>query len=234
MVLETREAWDRIKESVERSDKILIGLGADFSFENEGDFSEYRMAYKNLYELVKDKDYYVVSLCRDDFIYDIFPKEGNVVCPCGSFQRLQCEDACEKDLYVTEEICPDAIPLLKEGKWEEAQKLLPSCPKCGKKLVYNTIQTVRYIEEGYLEQWKKYKMWLQSTVNRSLCILELGAGMQFPGVIRFAFDKLAYYNQKADFYRVHTSLYQHTKENASKGVSIASNGVEFLAQAEGR
>ena len=52
--------------------------------------------------------------------------------------------------------------------------------------------------------------------------------MEYPTVIRFPFEKVAYFNQKARFYRVHSRLYQMTAELKEKGVSIQANPEDFL------
>lgn len=80
--------------------------------------------------------------------------------------------------------------------------------------------------------WDKYTKWLQGTLNRNVLILELGVGLKYPGVIRFPFEKAAYFNKKADFIRVHGRLYQMTEELGDKGISIAQNAVAFLAGIE--
>ena len=80
--------------------------------------------------------------------------------------------------------------------------------------------------------WDKYTKWLQGTLNRNVLILELGVGLKYPGVIRFPFEKAAYFNKKADFIRVHGRLYQMTEELGDKGISIAQNAVGFLAGIE--
>ena len=81
-------------------------------------------------------------------------------------------------------------------------------------------------------KWDKYTKWLQGTLNRNVLILELGVGLKYPGVIRFPFEKAAYFNKKADFIRVHGRLYQMTEELGDKGISIAQNAVAFLAGIE--
>ena len=80
--------------------------------------------------------------------------------------------------------------------------------------------------------WDKYTKWLQGTLNRNVLILELGVGLKYPRVIRFPFEKAAYFNKKADFIRVHGRLYQMTEELGDKGISIAQNAVAFLAGIE--
>lgn len=232
MILETDDAWKKIKISLQEADKVLVGIGTELELTEDGDLQSLQNAYADLQRCLVGKDYFVVSLCTDDMIYTSFPREENVVCPCGGRTLLQCADACTKELYPVGGMCVEALPYLKKAQWSLAENMLPACPKCGKPLAFNNIRTENYLEEGYLEQWAKYKTWLQSTVNRRLCMIELGVGMQFPGVIRWAFDKLAYYNKKAEFYRVHSALYQHTKENGERGYSVREHGLNFLMSAE--
>ena len=234
MILESSEAWHKVSASVRNADKVLIGIGTEMKLSDKTDDSSLRKAYGNLKGLLTEKDYYIVSLCMDDMIYTAFEREDNVVCPCGGTSMLQCEDVCTKELYPTIDTAPDVLPYLKADQMGTAEELLPPCPHCGKRLVFNNILAEHYLEEGYLDQWERYLKWVQSTVNRKLCILEIGVSMQFPNIIRWAFDKLAYFNQKAEFYRIHTSLYQHSKENGERGYSVRMNGLNFLKNAEWR
>ena len=85
-------------------------------------------------------------------------------------------------------------------------------------------------EAGYLEQWRLYTKWLQGTLNHKLFVLELGVGMRFPSVIRWPFEKVAFFNQKAYLCRVHEKLYQLTKELAEKGCGISKNAIDWLGE----
>ena len=105
-----------------------------------------------------------------------------------------------------------------------------TCPDCGKPLEFNLVETANYNENGYLEKWQKYKLWLQGTVNKKLCVLELGVGMKYPTVIRWPFEKVVYFNQKAELFRVHSKLYQMTEEIKDKGFGICSKPVDFVKE----
>ena len=130
---------------------------------------------------------------------------------------LQCEDVCTEDIYPVEDY-KDVL-----DKEEE-----PVCPKCGKKLVMNHIGVKKYSEEGYLKKWNIYMKWLQGSLNRKICILELGVGMKYPSVIRWPFEKVTLINNKAKFMRVHKQLFQLTEEVRDKGVSVEENPIDFL------
>lgn len=70
--------------------------------------------------------------------------------------------------------------------------------------------------------------WLSGTLNKKLLILELGVGFQNPGVVRFAFEKTAYFNQKARMYRVNQTFAQITEELQGKAVSVQVNSAEWI------
>lgn len=102
---------------------------------------------------------------------------------------------------------------------------------CGSDKTGNVVTNKDYDESWYLPQWNKYRLWLQGTVNKKLCILELGVGFEYPSVIRFAFEKVAYFNQKCQMYRVHESLAQLTPEIKDRCTGISENAVSFIRQA---
>lgn len=85
------------------------------------------------------------------------------------------------------------------------------------------------VETEENREWEMYLKWLQGTLNRNLFVLELGVGLKYPDVIRFPFEKISYFNQKAEFVRVHDRLFQLPAELAEKGNAIQENPVELLA-----
>lgn len=186
-------------------------------------------AYRNLYELVKDKNYFIVTTCIDGHIENAGFDTGKIVEPCGNYARLQCSEKCSNELWDSES-WQSAI----KKQLEQAETLKgierPVCPHCGKPLVFNNIVNENYVEEGYLPQWEKYTKWLQGTVNKKLCILELGVGMQLPNIIRWPFEKVAFYNQKASFFRINEKLYQLTEKIGEKGISIEGNARDYLLE----
>lgn len=186
-------------------------------------------AYQALKALLADKNYFVVSLCIDDYLYGAGLDEDRLVTPCGGFRRMQCNQNCAGELSEMPEDIYEAVLQYYRGERALSDLEEPVCAKCGGKLRFNQLGVERYAQEGYLEQWNVYTKWLQGTVNKRLCVLELGAGMNYPGIIRFPFEKMVYYNQKAFLYRVHPRLYQLGEEIADRGVGIAKNPVDFLA-----
>ncbi len=184
-------------------------------------------AYKKLYELVKDKNYFIVTTCIDGYVEHAGFAPERIVEPCGGYSKLQCSAKCTTELWDSQEVFTEIQERLENAKALKGIKQ-PMCPHCGKPLVFNNIVNENYVEEGYLPQWEKYTKWLQGTVNKKLCILELGVGMHLPSVIRWPFEKVAFYNQKAGFFRINEKLYQLTEEIGDKGISIEGNARDYL------
>ena len=254
-----------LKEQLERCERVLIGLGEEWKL--KGDASGkgpagakerealLDRAYQALYELVKEKDYFIITMATDARIYRtplgsekepvrsadgmsgeelcwegmgeelrermdrLFPPKPapaesrwqRIVAPCGNETWRQCSLACTKDI------------------WEPGELPEDRCPHCGAPLTGNTMEAQVYIEEGYLPQWERYTHWLAGTLNRKTVILELGAGFGNPEVIRFPFEKTAYFNQKAFLYRVNARFPQITEELHGRAKGIQADSVEWLS-----
>jgi len=230
-----------LSEIINDSDMILVGIGEVFQdkfeninikdYKNSTIFDDYAIkqylnelssdatieAYNKLADLLVGKNYFIITLCNDDKIFKSNLNHDRIVAPCGTYSVLQCEDVCTNEFYPLEEYEEQ----IKKG--EE-----PICPHCGKQLIMNHLGCNKYSEEWYLEKWSLYTKWLQGTLNKNLCVLELGVGMKYPSVIRWPFEKVVFINQKAKLIRVHESLYQLTQEVKDKGTSVQADPIEFL------
>ncbi|MBQ2803572.1 MAG: hypothetical protein IJF07_06710 [Lachnospiraceae bacterium] len=189
-----------------------------------------KLALEKLAELIKEKNYFVVTTAFNEAIEKVSFKEGRVVRPCGGSKKTQC--SCGGSLReLTEQqknTVKNYIEVLISGEKPMEELELGICPKCNKPYSFNNIYAADYDEQGYLTQWQIYTKWLQGSLNKKLLILELGEGMRFPTVIRFPFEKIAYFNQKAEFYRINEKLYQMSEELKEKGISISKNSIDWL------
>lgn len=188
---------------------------------------------KRFAELIADKNYFVVSVSTNDRIADVPWRDERLVMPCGGSRMKQCGENCGHSLVETTKEDWDAMKsvlnnLHDVNRSESDAFGLGMCPSCGSPLVLNSVYTTKYDENGYLEQWKTYTKWLQGTLNRKLMILELGVSLQCPSVIRWPFEKVAFFNQKASFWRVNEKFYQLSEELGGKGTSISRNAIDWL------
>ncbi len=190
-------------------------------------------ALEKLRGILEDKNYFVVSVSVDNAVSRVAWREKRLVMPCGAAVKKQCVNGCEgvlEDVTEEERRRVDAcFEKIYAGQGAEGLSCsLGKCPVCGHDMIFNNIYAEQYNESGYLEQWQMYKKWLQGTINKKLLILELGVGMRFPTIVRWPFEKIAFFNQKAFFCRVNQNLYQLTEELSGKGIGISQNAIDWL------
>ena len=212
-----------VMEKIKEAQKVLIGIGKEWALrDDEKDIrfchltdpsqADLKAAYEALYDLIKEKDYYIVTTLTDGAVYEMPFDKNRIVAPCGNIHWRQCSKACTKDI------------------WEESEVPDDVCPHCKAPLTGNTIKAETYIEEGYLPRWKDYMKWQTGTINRSLVILELGEGFATPTVMRWPFEKIIYFNRKSRSYRINESFYQLPKEAEERGVSVHENSVRWMLE----
>lgn len=228
----------KLKEDIDEADKVLVGIGFEWQSEIASDekyinglYESVTLAdlisrkdihinsdeekklvdmYRRLKQIIENKDYFIISLCYDDLIYESFSDDDNVVTPCGGYRFLQCSEHV---------MSRDEVEIIK-GK--------PRCPLCNKTLSYNNIMSEEYMEESYLTKFDEYKGWLQSTINKKLVILELGTDMKFPQVIRFAFDRLVKFNLKSKLYRVNREVCMVDSSAEGRGIAVKCDSLELI------
>ena len=212
-----------VMEKIKEAQKVLIGIGKEWALrDDEKDIrfchltdpsqADLKAAYEALYDLIKEKDYYIVTTLTDGAVYEMPFDKNRIVAPCGNIHWRQCSKACTKDI------------------WEESEVPDDICPHCKAPLTGNTLKAETYIEEGYLPRWKDYMKWQTGTINRSLVILELGEGFATPTVMRWPFEKIIYFNRKSRLYRINESFYQLPKEAEERGVSVHENSVRWILE----
>lgn len=191
-------------------------------------------AYSNLYELIKDKNYFVLSMNTSELIMQSGLDHSKIVMPCGNEGVFQCSKSCTHDVYPNRdyvfnfvEHLPDIIGAVKSGK--SIREYLPYCKECSEPLTFNVRANVEsYVEEGYLTQWQNYMQWLSRTLNKKLLLIELEVDFTLPSLIRWPFEKNAYLNNKACLIRVNHQFPQLAEEISGKGISVSMTVDEFL------
>ncbi len=216
-------------EKIDESDLILIGIGSEF------EASRYRCeenaikALKELKEVLTGKNYFVITTCTNNILLEAgLPKE-RMVAPCGNLEVKQCSKACQGSL---QQLTAEEKRYIRENCDGDEVLQLGVCPSCGEPMTLNNVYASEYDEEGYLGDWKMYTKWLQGTLNKNLCVLELGVDLTFPNIIRWPFEKVAFYNQKALFIRVNEKLYHMSEELKDKGIAVNKKSIDWLLETD--
>jgi hypothetical protein len=223
------EKYVEIKTELQQKGDLWLIPEAEVLFRKEYG-SKVKPVMEKFAKLIADKNYFVVSTSMNPDISGTEWKENRFVAPCGGSTHKQCCSCCTEGLIETDvsDIAVMAEYLSQPDRIKMQPLNIGKCSKCGGRLILNNVYADKYDENGYLKKWEAYKKWLQGTLNRKLLVLELGVGMKYPTVIRFPFEKVAFYNNKASFVRVNERLYQMTEELSGKGRTIAENSIDWL------
>lgn len=146
--------------------------------------------YKKLYELVKDKKYFVLTTNADHQFYKAGFGEEKIFATQGDYGLIQCRKGCHKKVY-------DDIEMM--SQMHEARRdclipssMVPKCPVCGGRMNMNLRCDQYFVED---EAWHKaeenFGNFLDECKDEKTVLLELGIGFNTPTIIRFPFEKLA-------------------------------------------
>lgn len=181
-------------------------------------------------------NYFVVTTCNDDIIWDSTFDKDRIVAPLGTMDLMKCEKGCFKTVYQTEEVYNHIYYIIQKYKneddkthmYDELKEAMPQCPMCKQVMSANLYKTSNYSAEGYREAWDTYTAWLQKTLNRKLVMIELGEGFETPTVIRWPFEKVAAVNNKSTLIRVNKNFWQIAEDIEGKALPVKMSGKEFV------
>ncbi len=150
-----------------------------------------RPVYKQLYELIKDKDYFVLTTNVDHCFQKAGFDKQRLFYTQGDYGLWQCSQPCHKKTYDNEEMVRAMVEQQKDMRIPS--ELVPKCPVCGKPMSMNLRADDTFVEdEGWHAASVRYREYLEEHKNKKVLFLELGTGMNTPGIIKFSFWKMTY------------------------------------------
>lgn len=183
---------------------------------------------KNLYELVKDKNYFVVTSNVDNHFRQVgFSKERLFEIE-GNIQYLQCKNVCHDQLYPGNEILIEMAEKQADGK--VPADLIPECPECGGPMQVH-VEVNRNFLKG--EDWKKsnqaYQEFLEKLQGKKLVFLELGVGARNQ-LIKAPFMNITYQEKNATYISLNKGELFIPQEIADKSIGIDGDTAEVLQE----
>lgn len=155
-------------------------------------------AYYDLLELVKDKDYFVITTNVDHcFQKTGFDKE-RLFYTQGYYGLLQCSEPCCNETFENEDMIWKMLAGQKNMR--VPTELLPVCPHCGKPLTMNLRSDDSFVEDtGWHSAAERYEKFLRTRSGKRILLLELGVGFNTPVIIKYPFWKLTAQNNRATY-----------------------------------
>ena len=149
--------------------------------------------YQDILELVKDKNYFVITTNVDDQFYKAGFDKEKVFATQGSFRYIQCSKACHNKLYDATDLVKEMIEKTKDCKIPT--ELVPVCPVCREKMEVNVRIDANFVQDdNWYKQDRKYGELLDNNKDKNVILLELGVGFNTPGIIRIPFEQMTEQN----------------------------------------
>lgn len=147
----------------------------------------------------------------------------------GDYGLFQCSKPCCKETWDNE----DSVIAMMDSQenMKIPTELIPRCPHCGKPLTMNLRADDKFVEDsGWHKAARRYEKYLRAHNGQHILFLELGVGMNTPGIIKFPFWRMTYQNPKAFYACLNLGESYAPKEIESRSVCIDFDIAEVLKQ----
>ena len=171
--------------------------------------------YQELYKLVKEKDYFVITTNVDHCFQKAGFSKNRLYYTQGDYGLFQCSKPCHEKTYDNADVICEMIkaqgweiradrrlylPDNVTAKMSVPDELIPRCPNCGEPMSMNLRADDTFVQdEGWYRAAQKYDSFLRTHQNSKVLFLELGVGFNTPGIIKYPFWHMTAENPKATY-----------------------------------
>lgn len=160
--------------------------------------------YADLLALVQGKDYFVLTTNVDHCFQKAGFDKHRLFYTQGDYGLWQCSGSCHDKTYDNEAVIRKMVAEQKDMR--VPSELVPRCPVCGAPMSMNLRADSTFVEdEGWHQAAARYQDFVRRHEGMRVLYLELGVGMNTPGIIKYPFWKMVYQNPKATYACVNLS-----------------------------
>ena len=150
-----------------------------------------RSVYEELLELVKDKDYFVLTTNVDHCFQKAGFEKERLFYTQGDYGLFQCSEPCCQETWDNEEIIGEMIR--RQEHMKISSDLVPYCSHCGKPLTMNLRADDTFVQdEGWYQASQRYSRFLNEHQNKKILFLELGVGYNTPTIVKYSFWRMTH------------------------------------------
>lgn len=159
-------------------------------------YSKVGTVYKELLQLVKDKDYFVITTNVDHCFQKAGFDKQRLFYSQGDYGLWQCSKACHLKTYDNQVLVKKMVEEQKDMKIPTA--LIPYCPYCGLPMTMNLRIDGTFVQdEGWYNAAERYYQFLKNHKDHYVLFLELGVGNNTPTIIKYPFWNFTAKNKNA-------------------------------------
>ncbi len=207
--------------------------------------------YEELYDLVKEKDYFVLTTNVDHCFQKAGFDKHRLFYTQGDYGLFQCSVPCHQKTYDNEKLIRKMVEAqgfvvgiknefqeiefnLPEGITPQMtipSELVPVCPKCGKPMSMNLRADNTFVEdEGWHNAAERYSEFLRRHKHTKTVFLELGTGYNTPGIIKYNFWNMTDSWDDATYVCINLNEAAAPTEIEGKSICVGADIGEVLAK----
>lgn len=150
----------------------------------------------NRFELVKDKDYFVLTTNVDHLFQASGFDKRRLFYTQGDYGLLQCSEPCHDKTYDNKELVLRMVN--EQADMRVPNALVPHCSVCGKPMTVNLRCDDKFVQDdGWYAASERYSEFLRKADGKRVLLLELGVGGNTPVIIKYPFWRMAAQNENA-------------------------------------
>ena len=184
--------------------------------------------YSDLISIVRDKDYFIITTNVDHQIQKAGFDKKRLFYTQGDYGLFQCSEPCHQKTYDNREIIRKMLD--EQEGMRIPSELIPCCPVCGKPMTTNLRVDERFVQDdGWYDAAHRCEDFLNRHKGMRVLFLELGVGMNTPGIIKYPFWRMTERNPKAVYCTVNSARSVLPAEIEERSIVITSDIGEALS-----
>lgn len=183
--------------------------------------------YQRLFELVKDKNYFVLTTNVDHQFQKAGFDKHRLFYTQGDYGLFQCSEPCCQKTFDNEELIRRMYS--EQKNMRIPSELIPKCPECGKPMTMNLRADDKFVQDkGWYMANQRYSDYLRCHEGMHMLFLELGVGFNTPVIIKYPFWQMTAKNPNAVYACINFDEAFCPEELEKKSICIGGDIAEVL------
>lgn len=186
--------------------------------------------YDTLLKLVEGKDYFVLTTNVDHCFQKAGFDKKRLFYTQGDYGLWQCSEPCHQGTYDNETVVRQMVE--EQRDMRVPSELIPRCPHCGKPMSMNLRADDTFVQdEGWYSAAQRYEDFVRRHRGAAVIYLELGVGMNTPGIIKYPFWQQVYKNPKAYYICINQGQAHIPQEIKNRSLGLDADIGQILERA---